>query len=141
MVDALSTSWPGLSRPSTSWMVRSLQARVGWAKALARRSTRMKGFCAPCPPSALMQHAPILVGRAHERPSGLERMCERLCPPYKRGALPRLRAPSPEPMRQDLPQHAPLDRLVGRGRVMPPESVTAHGLGCCHEPVHDSREI
>src|SRR5215510_6715080 len=48
---------------------------------------------------------------------------------------------APETMCQDFLQHSPLDRLVGRGRLMPPEAIASHGLGCCHEPGDDRREI
>src|SRR5262245_2968331 len=55
---------------------------VGWAKALARPSTRKKDFRAPCPPSASMQGAPPMVGTAYERRFVVENQCHRLCPPY-----------------------------------------------------------
>src|SRR5215813_7532745 len=62
------------SMPSTSL--------VGWAKALARPSSRRKDLRAPCPPSASMQEAPLLVGTAHEKPFVVGKLCPRLCPPY-----------------------------------------------------------
>src|SRR5215470_9717323 len=120
-----------------------MRAPVGWAKAPAQPSIRMKDSRAPCPPSALMQDTPLLVGTAHEKPCVLEKRCPRLCPPYgaEIGALRSTLAPASKPMRQDLPQHMPLDRLVGCGGVMPPETVALHRFGCRHEPIHNHREI
>src|SRR5215475_14966059 len=114
----------------------------------------MKDSRAPCPALASMRSAPILVSRAHESSCIFEKPCQ--CPqpvedgrkrPYgpphsaEIGALWSPFRPAPEPMRQNLPQHAPLDRLVGGGRVMPPEAVALHRLRRRHEPVHDRREI
>src|SRR5262245_63793721 len=46
-----------------------------------------------------------------------------------------------KPMRQDLPQHAPLDCLVGCCRLVPPEAVVLHGFGSRHKAIRDRREI
>src|SRR5215813_14732245 len=56
---------------------------VGWAKALARPSTRRKDARAPYPPSEPMQDARSLVGMAHEKPIVVENQCHRLCSPYR----------------------------------------------------------
>src|SRR5215510_2574529 len=47
-------------------------------------------FRAPCPPSASTRVARSMVGTAYDRHCRLVRLCQRLCPPYKRALLHRL---------------------------------------------------
>src|SRR5262245_36006407 len=56
---------------------------VGWAKALARPSTRRKDSRSPCPPLEPMQDEPPMVGKAHNESFVVENQCRRLCPPYR----------------------------------------------------------
>src|SRR6266576_514742 len=120
-----------------------MRAAVGWAKAQALNVYMAKSIVRLCPQTTMLLASRPLVGTAYERLRRLERPCQCLCPPYGAEIIPLWSAfrPATEPMRQDLPQHAPLDRLVGRRRVMPPESIASHGFGRRHEPVRDRREI
>src|SRR5215510_1615799 len=113
-----------------------MRAPVGWAKALVQLSTRVKNSRAPCPRAADRN-------RLRKTAWARRTMVLRSVVNAVRAPLPTLRllAAAAEPMRQDLPQHAPLDRLVGRCRLMPPEAVALHRFGGCYEPICNRREI
>src|SRR5689334_18699007 len=112
-----------------------MRASVGWAKAPDTERPLSEAL------RAFAHHgAPPVGNGARGRPHRRDGVSRR-CPTYSGAVLPSLRAPTSEPARQDLPQHASLDGLVGRGRVMPPEAIAPHGLGRCYESLHDRGEI